>query len=155
MCASLFKGTDKSRDAPTELSVTAVTVFAGRRLNAMEMKLRFVVLLIPSILLCGCMMRLIDHMTGEDQANEIRKTGKPGTARVLKIWDTGITLNGNPVVGMRLKVRAEGIEPFEAETKALIGRLDIPQIQPGAELSVRYDPEDHTRVALDIYDERK
>jgi len=121
----------------------------------MEMKLRSIFLLIPSILLCGCMMRLIDHMTGEDQANEIRKTGKPGTARVLKIWDKGITLNGNPVVGMRLKVHAEGIEPFEAETKALIGRLDIPQIQPGAELSVRYDPEDHTRVALDIYDERK
>jgi hypothetical protein len=101
------------------------------------------------------MMRLIDHMTGEDRANEIRKTGKPARARVLKIWDTGTTVNDNPIVGMRLEVHAEGVEPFEAETKALIGRLDIPQIQPGAEVNVKYDPNDHTRVALDIYEQRK
>jgi hypothetical protein len=119
------------------------------------MKLRSVVLLVPCILLCGCVMRLIDHMTGEDQANEIRKTGRPGTARVLRIWDTGMSLNENPIVGLRLEVHAEGIEPFEAETKALIGRLDIPRIQPGAELDVKYDPQDHTRVALDIYERRK
>ncbi|HEX7681091.1 MAG TPA: hypothetical protein VF713_23345 [Thermoanaerobaculia bacterium] len=44
---------------------------------------------------------------------------------------------------------------YYAETKALIGRLDVPRIQPGTELAVMFDPEDHTRVALDIYDERK
>ena len=119
------------------------------------MKSRAVVLLLPSLLLCGCMMDLVDRMTGEDRASEIRKSGRPGTARVLKIWDTGMSVNGNPVVGFRLEVRAEGIEPFEAETKALIGRLDVPRIQPGRELAVRFDPGDHTRVALDIYDERK
>jgi hypothetical protein len=116
---------------------------------------RYIAVLALCLLLCGCVMRLVDHMTGEDQANEIRKTGRPATARVLKIWDTGITLNGNPVVGFRLKVYGDGIEPFDAETKALIGRLDVPRIQPGTELSVMYDPEDHTRVALDIYDRRK
>jgi hypothetical protein len=121
----------------------------------MQMKPRSVVLLIPCLLLCGCMMHLVDRMTGEERANEIRKSGRPGTARVLKIWDTGMTVNGNPVVGFRLKVRAEGIEPFEVETKALIGRLDVPRIQPGTELAVMFDPGDHTRVALDIYDERK
>jgi hypothetical protein len=121
----------------------------------MKMKLRSLVLLLPCLLLCGCVMGLIDHMTGEEQANAIRKTGKPAKARVLRIWDTGMTLNENPIVGLRLEVHAEGIEPFEAETKALIGRLDIPQIQPGAELSVKYDPGDHTRVALDIYERRK
>lgn len=101
------------------------------------------------------MTRLIDHMTGEDHANEIRRTGTSARARVLKIWDTGTTLNDNPIVGMRLEVHAAGVEPFEAETKALIGRLDIPQIQPGAEVDVKYDPNDHTRVALDIYEPRK
>jgi hypothetical protein len=60
-----------------------------------------------------------------------------------------------PVVGFRLKVYGDGIEPFETETKALINRLDIPRIQPGIELAVMYDPEDHRRVALDIYDERR
>ena len=90
-----------------------------------------------------------------DQANEIRKTGRPARGRVLKIWDTGMSLNDSPIVGFRLEVHAEGVEPFEAETRALIGRLDVPQIQPGAELPVKYDPNDHTRVALDIYEKRK
>jgi hypothetical protein len=97
------------------------------------------------------MMRLINHMTGEDHAAEIRRTGRPAMARVLKIWDTGMSLNDNPVVGFRLSVHPEGLEPFEAETRAVIGRLDVPQIQPGAELPVKYDPNDHSRVALDLY----
>ncbi|HXH41443.1 MAG TPA: hypothetical protein VNN08_22640 [Thermoanaerobaculia bacterium] len=119
------------------------------------MKWRSLVLLVPCILLCGCVMRLVDHMTGEDRANEIRRVGRPARARVLQIWDTGMSLNENPIVGLRLEVHADGIEPFRAETKAVIGRLDIPRIQPGAELYVKYDPQDHTRVALDIYEQRK
>jgi hypothetical protein len=100
------------------------------------------------------MTRLIDRMTGEDAANAIREAGTPAHARVLRIWDTGMTLNNDPIVGFRLEVHAEGIEPFEAETRAVIGRLDIPQIQPGADLSVKFDPKDHSRVALDIYARR-
>jgi len=94
-------------------------------------------------------------MTGEDEAKAIRKTGSPARARVLQIWDTGMSLNNNPIVGFRLEVHAEGVEPFKAETKAVIGRLDIPQIQPGADLPVKYDPNHHTRVALDIYTDRR
>jgi hypothetical protein len=97
------------------------------------------------------MATLVDHMTGEDEAKAIRKTGSAARARVLQIWDTGMTLNHDPVVRFRLEVHAEGVEPFEATTNAVIGRLDIPQIQPGADLPVKYDPHDHTRVALDLY----
>jgi len=66
-----------------------------------------------------------------------------------------MSVNHDPIVGFRLEVHAEGVEPFEAETKAVIGRLDIPQIQPGADLPVKYDPKDHKRVALDIYTDRR
>jgi hypothetical protein len=101
------------------------------------------------------MTTLVNHMTGEDEAEAIRKTGSSARAHVLQIWDTGMSLNNDPVVGFRLEVHAEGVEPFEAKTKAVIGRLDIPQIQPGADLPVKYDPNDHTRVALDIYLNRR
>lgn len=107
-----------------------------------------------ALLTTGCLVHLIDHMTGEDRAQEIRKSGRSALARVVKIWDTGMTLNGNPVVGFRLEVRPEDGEPFEAETKAVIGRLDVPQVQPGAVLPVKYDPGDHARVALDMYAKR-
>lgn len=113
------------------------------------MKRRSVLPLLGVFLLAGCMMRFIDHMTGEDEANAIRQTGKSAMARVLAISDTGMTLNNDPVVRFRLEVHPEGEEAFEAETQAVIGRLDIPQIQPGAELPVKYDPQDHSRVALD------
>jgi hypothetical protein len=121
----------------------------------MTMKFRALALVLPSLLLFGCVMHLVDHMTGEDRAEEIRKDGVPSRARVIRIWDTGITVNGNPVVGMRLEVHPDDEPPFEAETRAMIGRLDIPQIQPGLYVPVKFDPHDHTRVALDIYDERR
>ena len=101
--------------------------------------------------LCGCVTSYINHLTGESQASDIRTTGKPAVAQVLRIWDTGMTLNDDPVVGFRLSVRAEGLEPFEVETKALVGRLDVCRVQPGAEVPVVYDPNDHSRVALAIY----
>lgn len=116
------------------------------------MRLRFFGLLIPIILATGCVTRMIDHMTGEDQANEIRKIGVSATARIVKIWDTGVTVNENPVVGMRLRVLPADGDPFEAETRALIGRLEVPQVQPGAEVMVKYDPKDRSRVALDRED---
>lgn len=106
-------------------------------------------------LLSGCVMGMIDRMTGEDQANLIRKSGTAATARVLELRDTGMTLNQNPIVSMRVEVHADGLEPFEATMKALVGRLDVPLVQPGAVLPVKFDPHDHTRVALDIYETRR
>ena len=95
---------------------------------------------------------MIDSFTREDTAREIRKAGLPAKGTVLKIWETGVRVNDSPVVGFRLKVHAEGMAPFEAETKALISILWIPRIQPGAVLPVRYDPNDPSRVVLDIYE---
>jgi hypothetical protein len=100
------------------------------------------------LLLGGC--SIIDHYTGEDTARKIRAEGLPATAKVLSIWDTGVMINNNPVVGFFLEVHAEGLVPWQAETKALISILEIPRIQPGAVLPVMYDPNDPSRVALDI-----
>lgn len=101
----------------------------------------------------GCVTAMIDSFTGEDVARDVRAHGLPATAKVLKIWETGVRVNDNPVVGFLLEVHAEGLEPYEAETRALISILAIPQIQPGATLPVKYDPENPERVALDIWEE--
>jgi hypothetical protein len=114
------------------------------------MRFRTVLLLATTLFASGCLTGWIDRMTGEDEAQAIRASGIAATARVLRIWDTGMTLNEDPIVGFQLEVHADGVEPFEAETKALIGRLDIPRIQPGVDVPVRYDPTNH-KVALDLY----
>jgi len=119
------------------------------------MKWRPLALLFFCCLFSGCVLHLVDRMTGEDEAARIRESGAPATARVLELRDTGMTLNENPVVRMRVEVHADGIEPFEATMRALVGRLDVPLVQPGAVLPVKYDPNDHTRVALDMYETRR
>ena len=95
---------------------------------------------------------MINSFTGENTAQEIREIGVPAEGKVLKIWETGVRVNDNPVVGFLLEVHADGLAPYEAETKALISILSIPQIQPGAILPVKYDPKDPSRIALDIYE---
>jgi hypothetical protein len=103
--------------------------------------------LIVSVLTsCGS----IDYMTSEGEAKRIRKIGKRADAQILEIWDTGMTLNNNPVVGFKLQVRPSGGENYEAQTKALISRLAIPQIQPGAVIPVSIDPEDQSKVAINM-----
>jgi len=94
---------------------------------------------------------MIGNLTGESQAREIRAIGESAQAKVLRIWDTGMTVNNDPVVGFLLEVYPDAQPAYQAETKGIISRLDIPQIQPGAMLPVKFDPADPLRVALDIY----
>lgn len=99
----------------------------------------------------GCSLTgMVDQMTGEDLNREVRERGLPARATVLEIWDTGVKVNDDPVVGFRLEVEAAGQPPWRAETRSLVSILAIPRVQPGAVLHVRYDPADPSRVALDV-----
>jgi hypothetical protein len=66
--------------------------------------------------------------------------GRPAEAKILKIWDTGTTVNNSPMVRMLLEVQPPGEPAFQAETERLVSRLEIPQIQPGNVVGVKYDP---------------
>ncbi len=79
---------------------------------------------------------------------KVLQEGVPANATILKIWDTGVTLNDNPQVGMLLEVQAQDREPFRVEMKSIISRIMIAQIQPGRVVPVRYDPENPSQVAL-------
>ena len=96
----------------------------------------------------GAIAGVVGRFTGENVASQIRATGLPAKATVIKVWETGTRVNHNPIVGFELEVRAEGRPPWTAETKALVSILAIPRIQPGMELDVFYDPADPSRVAI-------
>ena len=74
--------------------------------------------------------------------------GRPAQALILQIRDTGVTLNENPQVEFSLEVRPEGASPYQAQTTALVSRLSVQKYQPGAIISVLYDPSDPSRVAV-------
>jgi len=102
-----------------------------------------------ALLLQAC--AVVDRVSGVSEARELQKTGEPADARILSVWDTGMTVDDDPVVGFLLEVFPEGQPAYQAKTKLPVSRLDIPRIQPGAIVPVRIDPNDHRRVALDIY----
>lgn len=70
----------------------------------------------------------------------LQENGLPAQAKIVKVWDTGTTINHDPLVRMILEVHPPGGTPFQAETERLVSRLQIPQIQPGMVVDVRYDP---------------
>lgn len=79
---------------------------------------------------------------------KLLQEGIPAQATIIKIWDTGITLNDNPQVGMLLEVQPTGQPPFRVEMKSIISRIALAQIQPGRIVPVKYDPQDPSKVAL-------
>jgi hypothetical protein len=101
-------------------------------------------------LAAGCGM--IDRMTGVADAKDLQAGGVAAEAEVLSLWDTGITLNHDPVIGLKVRVRPTNGQPYEATiAKSLISRLDIPRFQPGDVIPVRFDPKNPSRVAIDLY----
>jgi hypothetical protein len=102
------------------------------------------------LILAGCAM--VDRMSGVSEAKRLRETGEAATARILRVWDTGITVNEDPVIGLDVEVSRAGGASYKATIpKSLISRIDIPQFQPGQTVSVRVDPQNPTSVALDEY----
>ena len=97
----------------------------------------------------GCM--IVDSISGIAQTRELQKTGLPAKAVILKISDSGTTVNDDPVVWLELEVHPDAGPAFRAKTKCLISRLDVPQFQPGCTIPVCYDPADHSRVGIDVY----
>ncbi len=80
---------------------------------------------------------------------KLQRDGLPAEATILEVRETGWTVNGiYPMIKLKLEVRPPGKPPYPAEIQTLIGRLDIPQFQPGIVVPVKYDPRHPSNVAL-------
>jgi hypothetical protein len=108
------------------------------------------VALTATVLAGGC--ALSDKLSGTSEARAIQKIGVPARATVLDVWDTGVTVNDDPVIGLKVRVEGEGQAPYEAVIeKSRVSRVHIPQFQPGSRVPVKVDPGNPARVALDVY----
>lgn len=76
------------------------------------------------------------------------KNGVTAQARVLKVWDTGVSINDNPQVGLLLEVSPEGDSPFQVEAKTVVSRLNVALVQPGVMAEVKYDPHKRQRLRV-------
>lgn len=109
---------------------------------------------IPAVLslacfgLAGC-SSMVAHFGG-GVSEELQQNGVVARARIQEIWDTGWTVNDNPVIGMKVLVLPADRPSFEATIeKTTISVIAIPQFQPGNTVPVRFDPGNPGVVAVD------
>ena len=108
---------------------------------------RYLLLAMGFFLLMGALL-LIGSMIIRNLANQsILANGQAATAKIVQLSDTGESINDNPVINLQLEVYPSGQPSFRAEARQTISRLQIPQVQPGNMVYVRYDP-DSLQVVL-------
>lgn len=107
-------------------------------------------LLLAALASAGC-SGIVGKFSGRTEACAILAVGVPAPARIVRLVDTGTSINDDPVVEFILEVSPDDAAPFPASTRALISRLDVPSIQPGTVVRVKYDPAEPSRVALDMW----
>ena len=103
-----------------------------------------IAIILVSVIISGVVMRPFLRILFPGEI----KNGITAQARVLKVWDTGVTVNENPQVGLLLEVSPETGEPFQAETKTIVSRLNVAQVEPGIKAEVKYDPQKPQRLQL-------
>ncbi len=118
-------------------------------------------LLLSSVLVSAVLLSpacaIVNRLSGLSEARAIQTVGEPHDAVVLEIWDTGMTVNDDPVVGLSVRVESPDRPPYVARiAKSIVSRVHLPQVQPGCRVRVFVDPKHPaTRVALGLYDLRK
>ncbi len=85
-----------------------------------------------------------------NQSAQIRQNGIAATAQINQLSDTGMTINDSPQVALVLTVQSPHHGTYQVQTKALISRLAIPRVQPGATVPVKIDPTNPQNVVLDL-----
>jgi hypothetical protein len=107
------------------------------------------ILIIPFLLLITCLAPL--PFLRFVFPREV-KDGIEAQAKVLKVWDTRVSINDNPQVGLLLEITPPGGSPFEVEVKTIVSRLNAGLVQPGITADVRYDPRKPKRMrVLDLH----
>ena len=77
----------------------------------------------------------------------LRAQGKKGVATVTAVEDTGVTVNENPGVRLKLSIQPNNADPaFEGEKSMVVSRVDVPRA--GDRYPVWYDPQDTTKFEM-------
>jgi len=83
-------------------------------------------------------------------ASRLQKTGLPGTARILEVKDTGVTINNNPQVKLMLEVKNSFGQKYTTQCRVLVSRINPNAFMPGMEVPVKIDPKNEQNVVIDF-----
>jgi hypothetical protein len=80
------------------------------------------------------------------------KNGVKAAARVLEVHDTGVTINDNPQVGLKLELRTQEGARLEVDARTVVSRLSVGNVQPGILAHVIYDPLKPQRLVVESFE---
>jgi hypothetical protein len=84
-----------------------------------------------------------------DQPPAEIRNGVTAEARVVRMWDTGTTVNDDPQVGLLLQISPPGGAPaFQGEARLIIPIRDVPYVKPGTRAEIMYDPKNPQRLKI-------
>jgi hypothetical protein len=93
------------------------------------------------------MQAMINGLVADQQ--RLFKEGEEAQATVIAMTETKILINGdNPLVELRLEVHPKTGETFSAEARTPVLRASLFKLQPGKEITVKFDPQDRSKVAV-------
>ena len=76
----------------------------------------------------------------------VNRIGEPAVGVILEVSDTGIRINDNPKIRLKLKVYTMNRPPFIAEAKQVFSIVQIPR--PGDQVYAKYDPNNPWNVIV-------
>ena len=93
--------------------------------------------------------QLLSRYQADNQ--RILSSGVSAPAKILQYMPLGVNVNGNnPAVNLIVEVQPAGGASFTAQAHGnVIAEASVYKFQPGQMVTVRYDPEDLTEVALE------
>lgn len=105
---------------------------------------------LPVVLAAVLVSCSLGSYVGLTMPAQLQNGGVSAEATIVDTWDTGITVNDDPVIGMSVEVHPPGGAAFRATiARTAISRIDVPQFQPGKVIPVRYDPANPAVIAVD------
>lgn len=70
----------------------------------------------------------------------LRQQGRPAQAQVLSFEQTGVEINGQPLLDLKLRIHGNDIAPFDVDSKKIVPTMRMPLLYAG-DLPVLVDPE--------------
>jgi hypothetical protein len=86
-----------------------------------------------------------DQVLAEKLANE----GVDGTGTIQQIVATGKTVNMQPEIQFQMTVNVNG-QTSEVTHVQVVSPTVIPQVQPGATVPIKVDPNDHSQLMIGL-----
>jgi hypothetical protein len=86
-------------------------------------------------------------------AAQILETGDEAIATIISVGENSkggvLTINDQPVLNLVFSVKKKNLNAYEISMDILVPRAAVPQLQPGAQIPVKVDRQDNSKIVFD------